>query len=184
MLPEVKKYVDTLDEIDAAVKRLRGALDTITDDDQYHAARTQWRQQSSERPSKKYEAAQELARTSENKLVRYVVEHHLDDHDTEVTELLKVIDQGFKAMCKVADDAGWCSTWTEAVIDAHEAGVLDLTKVELHTFRVKRELWREMGQYETNRMMEYVEKLVEARVEEAVERLSKTASVVVDALTK
>lgn len=182
MLPEVKKYVDTLDAINAHVRELRNKVDE-THGEGYREARVVWRDADVARPGQAHVAALELAATTENVLIKYIVENYLDDYGPEVTELLKITHEGFPAMEKMAIEAGWCGVWTDAVEKAREAGLIELDGVEFLTLKLQRELRREMGSYDADRFMKIVEDLVQARVKAATGDLAETVGVVVDALS-
>lgn len=171
MLPELQKYIETVDEIDANVAELRRKLNEIIDnhtdtldESQYNEARTAWSEANRDRKSKKLSAANELGDVTEDALIKYIVHNYLSSFSDEVMLLLRVADGGFPAMEKLSEGEGWCSAWTEAVQSAHRDGVIVLTEVQIITSRLERSLQCEIGASSTARIMRTVEELVQAHV--------------------
>lgn len=182
MLPEVKEFLDTVEALDKEIERLDDMILAGKTVEERRERREAWRIGCNMRTEKMGEAAVKLAEDTENALIKHIAENHLEYHSTEAMDVLKVADQGFKAMDAVATEQNWCSSWTDAVQDAVDAGVLELSNVEMARFKLRRELASELGSYEAAEVMELVDKLIIASVAEATENLVKTAEVAVNAV--
>jgi hypothetical protein len=191
ILPEVKRYVEARNAYAAQLTELRHKFNDLywerrTSDEAmnvYRAAHTTWLDADKQRYSHFETLSKKLAEETEDKLVKYIAEKWLDEYHEQAVLILEALPASLTELDKIAKDQGWCSAWGDAVDDAAEAGVIEMSPIERVTHTLECFLNREMGQYDTKRAMEMVDELVKLRVDEAVNQLAKTATVVVDALS-
>ncbi len=184
MLPEVKRYFDTLETLQADCNKRHDELVDAEGAEERKVKRDAWRASNTRYADGCVEAAEKLGEETEDKLIAYMVDNFLTENTSEVNELLKIAHQGFDAMAKLAKEESWCGQWTRSVLQAHEDGALELTVIQLLRVQLEDNLADDMGTHDAKAAMELVDSLIKAHVEEAVANLAKTANVVVDALTK
>lgn len=176
VLPEVKRYADARNAYVEQLRKLRDESDNLyyerhTSDEAmeaYQKSRTAWQDADKQRYAHYEKLIATLAEETEDKLVKYVAEHWLDEYHEQAILILEALPAPLAELDKIAKDHGWCGTWGDAVDGAAQAGAIEMTDVERVTRKLERFLNYEMGQYDTKRAMDMVNELVEARVQETL----------------
>lgn len=91
------------------------------------------------------EAATDLLRDSDDKIVEYIAKYALKDYPDNAEAVLRMLPCSIDTLNAYAKDSNWCDTWTDMVEDAIEAGVVEGDKVAKEVRAFKRALRDNVG---------------------------------------